>query len=50
MLQPGKMSGRAALEQITAEMKHPAPAAVMAGGQEILRNLDREQAVLGTWQ
>ena len=50
LLQPGKMSGRAALEQITAEMKHPVPATVMAGGQEILQNLHREQAVLGTWQ
>ena len=50
LLQPGKMSGRAALEQITAEMKHPAPAAVLAGGQEILQNLHLEQAVLGTWR
>ncbi len=50
LLQPGKMSGKAALEQITAELQHPAPAAVMAGGQEILQNLHREQAVLGTWE
>ncbi|MFI4922308.1 MAG: DUF2063 domain-containing protein [Burkholderiales bacterium] len=50
LLQPGKMSGRAALEQITAEMKHPYPATVLAGGQEILQNLHREQAVLGVWR
>lgn len=50
LLQPGKISGKAALEQITAELQHPAPAAVRAGGREILQNLHREQAVLGTWE
>jgi len=42
------ITGRQALEQVAAEMKHPDPAAVISGGQEILRDLLERDIILGT--
>lgn len=47
LLQAGGVSGVEALQQIAAELHHPDPQAVVAGGREILENLRREQAILG---
>jgi hypothetical protein len=47
LLEAASLTGLQALEQIAEELKHPAPAAVIAGGLEILQNLRRQGAVLG---
>lgn len=50
LLQKDALGGRQALERIAAELRHPDAATVVAGGLEILENLRREQAILGTWR
>lgn len=47
LLQPGRLSGRAALRRVAAELQHPQPEVVLAGGLEILDNLRSEGALLG---
>jgi hypothetical protein len=47
-LQAGKSTGREALDTIVAELKHPAPHTVLAGGRQILESLRAEEAILGT--
>jgi hypothetical protein len=47
LLQAGGLSGAQVLQQIAAELDHPDPQTVVAGGLEILENLRREQAILG---
>ncbi len=48
LLQPGELTGRQALEQIAAEMQHPAPQTVVQFGLELLNDLWRQKAVWGT--
>lgn len=48
LLAAGDRTGRQALEQIVQELAHPAPAAVIAGGLEILQDLRDQGAILGT--
>jgi len=36
--------------QIAVELKHPDPAVVLAGGDEIMQSLLESQAILGTWR
>ena len=43
------VSGRAALQQIAAELNHPQPGIVIQGGMEILNDLRRRQVILGTY-
>lgn len=50
LLHEGRLSGREALEAIVRETRHPDPAAVLAGGRQILEGLRAEQAILGTWK
>jgi hypothetical protein len=50
MLHTGSLTGTEALEAIVRELDHPNLAAVIHGGREILDNLRREEAVLGTWR
>jgi len=50
LLQTTSLSGEAALLQIAAELKHPDPAVVLAGGREILQSLLDSQVILGTWR
>ena len=50
LLQNGRITGKAAIEQIIKELRHSEPDVVMAGGLQILKNLHREQAILGTWK
>jgi hypothetical protein len=48
LLGEGLVTGQQALERIAEELKHPAPAAVISGGLDILRSLRAQQAILGT--
>lgn len=50
LLQATALSGAAALLQIAAELKHPDPDVVLAGGQEIMQSLRASQAILGIWR
>ena len=43
------VSGRAALQQVAAELNHPQPGIVIQGGMEILNDLRRRQVILGTY-
>ena len=43
-----KLSGRQALEQIAAELQHPNPDIVIAGGRQILQEWQQRGIVLGT--
>ena len=43
------VSGRAALQQVAAELHHPQPGIVIQGGMEILNDLRRRQVILGTY-
>ena len=43
------VSGRAALQQIAAELNHPQPGIVIQGGMELLNDLRRRQVILGTY-
>jgi len=49
LLQTARRTGREALAQIGAELRHPHPAQVIDGGREILENLRQQQAILGGW-
>ena len=44
----GTLTGRAALERIARELAHPNPAAVLAGGRELLEGLRSSDVILGT--
>ncbi len=46
LLEDGR-TGRQLLEAIAVELKHPAPAAVIEGGRDILQTLFKEDIVLG---
>jgi hypothetical protein len=48
MLQTGKFTGKQALEQIAAEMQHPAPQTVIQFGAELLEDLRQQGAVWGS--
>ena len=50
LLQSQPLTGEEALLQIAAELKHPDPAVVLAGGHEILQSLHSAQVILGTWR
>lgn len=50
LLQTTNLTGEAALNQIAAEMAHPAPEVVLTGGLEIMQNLQQSQVILGTCQ
>ena len=42
--------GRAALQQVAAELNHPEPGIVIQAGIEILQNLRKRQVILGTYR
>ena len=44
----GKLSGRQALEQIAAELRHPNPEVVIEGGRQILQEWRQRRIVLGS--
>jgi uncharacterized protein len=48
LLQSNTLTGEAALQQIAAELQHPNPEVVLAGGLEILNSLREAQVILGT--
>lgn len=48
LLEPGTLSGRAALEQIAEESRHPDPPFVVQAGSELLDDLRVRGAILGT--
>lgn len=48
LLEDGTLSGAAAVDRVIEEIRHPDPAVARAGGRQILENLRREQAILGT--
>lgn len=50
LLQTTSLSGEAVLIQVAAELKHPDPAVVLAGGHEIMQSLLESQVILGTWR
>jgi uncharacterized protein len=50
LLEPGTLSGRAALEQIASESRHPDPALVVQAGGELLDDLRARGAILGSAQ
>lgn len=50
LLQSSPLSGEAALLQIAAELLHPDPGVVLAGGHDILKSLREAQIILGTWR
>ena len=49
LLQSQSLTGEQALLKIAAEMKHPDPSVVLAGGRDILHSLYSAQVILGTW-
>jgi len=49
LLQTTALSGEEALLQVAAELKHPNPEVVLAGGREIMQSLRDSQVILGTW-
>ena len=49
LLQNGTLSAENALKKIALELKHGNPQVVIQGGLEILRDLNAQGAVLGTW-
>jgi hypothetical protein len=50
LLQSTSLNGEAALLQIATELLHPDPAAVLAGGLEIMQSLREAQVILGIWR
>ncbi len=50
LLEPGMVTGRAALAQIAAESRHPDPALVIQAGGALLDDLRARGAILGTCQ
>jgi len=47
LLRPGRLTGRGALRRIAAELRHPDPQIVLAGGAAVLADLHRQQAIVG---
>ncbi len=47
LLEPGTLSGRAALEQVAAESRHPDPALILHAGGALLEDLRARGAILG---
>jgi len=47
LLEPGTLTGRAALEVVAAESTHPAPEAVIQGGLATMQTLRARGAILG---
>ncbi|HEX5675005.1 MAG TPA: putative DNA-binding domain-containing protein [Azonexus sp.] len=47
LLEPGTLSGRAALERIAAESRHPDPALILQAGGALLDDLRSRGAILG---
>lgn len=47
LLEPGALSGRAALEQIAAESRHPDPLLILQAGDTLLNDLRARGAILG---
>ena len=47
LLEPGSLSGRAALEKITAESRHPDPALILRAGGALLADLRMLGVILG---
>lgn len=50
LLQSTALSGEEALRQIAAEINHPDPSVVLAGGLEIMQSLRESQVILGVWK
>jgi len=50
LLQTTRLSGETALRQIAAELQHPNPEAVLAGGHQIMQTLLESGAMLGVWR
>jgi hypothetical protein len=50
LLQGETLSGAQALERIAAELRHPDPSVVLAGGSQILQDLRGQEAILGVWR
>ena len=50
LLQSTALNGEAAMLQIAAELLHPDPGVVLAGGREILQSLRQAQVILGAWR
>jgi len=48
LLAPGTLTGRAALERVAAESRHPDPALVLQAGAALLHDLRHRGAILGT--
>lgn len=48
LLEPGTLSGRAALETIAGESRHPDPALLIEAGGALLQDLHTRGAILGT--
>lgn len=48
LLEPGTLSGRAALQAIAAESRHPDPALILRAGAALLDDLRARGAILGT--
>jgi hypothetical protein len=47
LLRPGRLTGRSALRRIAAELRHPDPQIVLAGGAAVLADLHRQKAIVG---
>ncbi len=50
LLEPGTLNGRAALEQIAMESRHPDPVLILQAGGALLEDLRARGAILGTRQ
>ncbi len=50
LLEPGSLSGRATLEKIAAESRHPDPALILQAGGALLNDLRARGAILGSAQ
>jgi len=48
LLESGTLSGRAALERIAAESRHPDPALILQAGGALLEDMRARGAILGT--
>ncbi|HEY9097696.1 MAG TPA: putative DNA-binding domain-containing protein [Thiobacillus sp.] len=48
LLEPAKLSGRAALSQVATESRHPDPALILQAGATLLEDLRVRGAILGT--
>lgn len=50
LLEPGTLTGRAALQQVAVESRHPDPALILRAGGALLDDLRARGAILGTAQ